>query len=306
MTKPARADLYTRVTDKIIADLNQGVRPWIKPWSAGHAGRGVHLPLRYTGEPYRGINILLLWSEAIQKGYQSTRWMTYRQALELGGYVRKGEAGSQVVYANSLSMKSIETDGTVNQRDVYLLRAYTVFNTDQIEGLPEDFVPAAKPPRDRLKINAAAEDFVAATKATIRHGGDQAYYTEMGDAIQLPHPECFTDSESYAATQLHELIHWTKHSSRLDRHFESHRYAYKGYSREELVAELGAAFLCATLGVTAEPREDHAAYIGHWLKILQDDPRAIFSAAAHAQRAVDYLQGLQPSAHDVEAESHPE
>jgi antirestriction protein ArdC len=294
MTKAARADLYTRVTEKIIADLNQGVRPWIKPWSAGRSSGDVSLPLRHTGEPYRGINILLLWSEAIQKGYQSARWMTYRQALELGGHVRKGEAGSQVVYANSLSMKSVETDGSVNQRDVYLLRAYTVFNTDQIDGLPDEFTPG-EPPRDRLSLNDAAERFVAATKATIRHGGDHAYYTESGDAIQLPHPNCFTDAESYAATQLHELIHWTKHASRLDRHFESHRYAYKGYSREELVAELGAAFLCAALGVTPEPREDHAAYISHWLRILEEDRRAVFTAAAHAQRAVDYLQALQPS-----------
>ena len=294
MTKAARVDLYTRVTDKIIDDLNQGVRPWTKPWSAGRSCGDVSLPLRHTGEPYRGINILLLWLEAIQKGYQSARWMTYRQALELGGHVRKGEAGSQVVYANSLSMKSVETDGSVNQRDVYLLRAYTVFNTDQIDGLPEEFSPVELP-RDRLSLNEAAERFVAATKATIRHGGDHAYYTESGDAIQLPHPNCFTDAESYAATQLHELIHWTKHASRLDRSFESHRYAYKGYSREELVAELGAAFLCATLGVSAEPREDHAAYISHWLSILKEDSRAIFSAAAHAQRAVDYLQALQPS-----------
>jgi antirestriction protein ArdC len=294
MTKAARADLYMRVTEKIIADLNQGVRPWIKPWSAGRSSGDVSLPLRHTGEPYRGINILILWSEAIQNGYQSARWMTYRQALELGGYVRKGEAGSQVVYANSLSMKSVETDGSVNQRDVYLLRAYTVFNTDQIDGLPEEFAPVG-PPRDRLGLNEAAERFVAATRVTVRHGGDHAYYTESGDAIQLPHPDCFTDAESYAATQLHELIHWTKHASRLDRHFESHRYAYKGYSREELVAELGAAFLCAALGVTPVPREDHAAYISHWLRILEEDRRAIFSAAAHAQRAVDYLQALQPS-----------
>jgi antirestriction protein ArdC len=298
MTKAARADLYTRVTDKIIADLNQGVRPWIKPWTAGRSSGSVSLPLRHTGEPYRGINILLLWSEAIQKGYQSARWMTYRQALELGGYVRKGEAGSQVVYANCLSMKSVETDGSVNQRDVYLLRAYTVFNTDQIDGLPGEYALTVDPPQDRVILNEAAERFVGATKATIRHGGDHAYYTESGDAIQLPHPDCFTDAESYAATQLHELIHWTKHASRLDRHFDSHRYAYKGYSREELVAELGAAFLCAALGVTAEPREDHAAYISHWLKILQDDCRAIFSAAADAQRAVDYLQALQPGGSD--------
>ena len=230
----------------------------------------------------------------ITKGFHSASWMTYRQALELGGHVRKGETGSQVVYANNLSMNLIEDDGTVKHRDIYMLRAYTVFNTDQIDGLPTQVAPA-ETHRDTPKLIDAAERFVAATAAIIRHGGDSAYYSEMGDMIQLPHPQSFHDAEGYAATQLHELVHWTKHGSRLDRHFASQPYSYKGYSREELVAELGAAFLCALLGVTPEPREDHAAYISHWLKILQDDNRAIFSAAAQAQRAVDYLVGLQPS-----------
>jgi antirestriction protein ArdC len=307
MAKTTRPSVYTRVTDKIIADLSQGVRPWTKPWtSAGETN--VSLPLRHNGEAYRGINVLLLWSEAIGKGFRSASWMTYRQALELGGHVRKGETGSQVVYANNLSMNLVEDDGTVKHRDVYMLRAYTVFNLDQIDGLPNPVSGLAQVRPDKMKLNEAAEQFVAATSATIRHGGDHAYYTEMGDAIQLPHAESFHDAEGYAATQLHELVHWTKHASRLDRHFASEPYAYKGYSREELVAELGAAFLCALLGVTPEPREDHAAYISHWLKILQGDNRAIFSAAAQAQRAVDYLIGLQspedrPTANAGESEA---
>jgi antirestriction protein ArdC len=140
-----------------------------------------------------------------------------------------------------------------------------------------------------------AERFFNATSATIRHGGNQAYYAESTDLIQLPHPQTFKDRESYAATQLHELTHWTKHISRLNRDFGCKHFGDEGYAREELVAELGAAFLCASLGVTLEPREDHAVYIGHWLKVLQSDSRTIFSAAAHAQRAVDFLHGLQPA-----------
>lgn len=284
---------FSKVTDKIIADLKQGIRPWIKPWTTTDRS-AVSLPVRHTGEPYRGVNVLMLWGEAVEKGYRSARWMTYRQALELGGYVRKGQSGTLVYYANNLFVKKIDSEGTENRHEVYLLRAYTVFNTEQIEGLPAAMSASSDTMRPKVHLIDAAEQFVAATLATIRHGGDRAYYTEKEDAIQLPRPDRFNDAESYAATQLHELIHWTKHARRLNRRFDENLFAYKGHSKEELVAELGAAFLCAHLGVTPEVREDHAAYIGHWLRILGEDNRAIFAAAANAQRAVDYLQSLQP------------
>jgi antirestriction protein ArdC len=303
MTKEARSDVYTRVTERIVADLEKGVRPWIKPWSGGAATARITLPIRHNGEAYRGINILLLWSEAIDKGYQSAHWMTYRQALELGGHVRKGESGSPVVYANNLSMKEINDDGITQQREIYMLRAYTVFNTDQIDGLPARFRKETEPSRDKMALIESAEAFFKATSATFRHGGDQAYYAEMADSIQLPNPGAFKDAASYAATKAHELTHWTKHAKRLNRDFGRERFGDEGYAREELVAELGAAFLCAHLGVTPEPREDHAEYIEHWLKVLKADKRAIFSAAAHAQRAVDFLHGLQQASAPSSLES---
>jgi antirestriction protein ArdC len=303
MTKTNRTDVYTRVTDKIVADLEKGIRPWMKPWSAGTAATPITLPMRHNGEAYRGINILLLWSEAIDRGYSSAHWMTYRQAMELGGHVRRGESGCTVVYANNLSLKAIEEDGSIEQRDIYLMRAYTVFNTEQIEGLPARFAAAVEPPREKIALIEAAERFFDGTSATVRHGGNKAYYTEGADFIQLPHPEAFKDVESYAATKAHELTHWTKHASRLNRDLGRKRFGDEGYAREELVAELGAAFLCAALGIAAEVRDDHAAYIGDWLKVLKGDHRAIYSAAAQAQRAVDFLHGLQPTVTDRDAES---
>jgi antirestriction protein ArdC len=295
MAKTTRIDVYTRVTEAIVADLEHGVRPWMKPWSAGSGATRIFLPVRYNDEPYRGINVLLLWSEAIDQGYQSAKWMTYRQAEELGGHVRRGESGCHVVYSNTISTRMIADDGTVDQRDVYLMRTYTVFNTAQIDGLPVQLPDHEDPTCARLPLIDAAERFFSATGATIRHGGNEAYYAEGADLIHLPHPEAFKDAESYASTKAHELTHWTKHGSRLNRDFGRKHFGDEGYSREELVAELGAAFLCATLGITLQPREDHAAYVGHWLNVLKGDTRAIFSAAAHAQRAVDFLHGSDPT-----------
>jgi antirestriction protein ArdC len=149
---------------------------------------------------------------------------------------------------------------------------------------------------------ASAEAFIAATGATIRHGADSAYYSPKLDIIQLPMPEAFRDTESYTATKAHELTHWTAHRTRLNREFGGQRFGDTGYAREELVAELGSAFLCADLGITPEPREDHAAYLAHWIAVLKADKRVIFAASAHAQKAVDFLHGLQPDARPVPGE----
>lgn len=289
-------DVYSRVTAKIVADLEQGVRTWMKPWSASNTEGRITLPLRHNGMPYRGINILLLWSEAIICGYSSSRWMTYKQALELGAHVRKGERGSLVVFADRYTKKEENESGEEIERQIPFMKAYTVFNVEQIEGLTAEYYDRPSPPSNKMQLIENAERFFAATGALIRHGGNRAYYAPGPDMIQLPPLEAFKDAESYAATKAHELTHWTKHESRLHRNFESKRFGDEGYSREELVAELGAAFLCTVLGIAPEAREDHAAYIGHWLQILNEDKRAIFSAAAHAQRAVDYLQSLQPAA----------
>ncbi len=294
------SDIYTRITDQIIASLERGVKPWTQPWAAAHAAGPVTRPLRHNGQPYTGINVLTLWCAASERGYAAPLWMTFKQALELGAAVRKGEKGSPVVYASKLTRS--ETDdatGETSERDIAFLKAYTVFNVEQIEGLPAHYTA-----RQDLTPNTAArvqtaDLFFAATGADIRHGGDRAFYALGPDFIQIPDFAAFTDAESYYATLGHECVHWTRHPSRLDRDFGQKRFGDEPYAREELVAELGAAFLCADLGLALDDRDDHAAYIAHWLQALKDDKRCIFSAAAHAQRAVDYLNGKQSVAADA-------
>jgi antirestriction protein ArdC len=292
-TAQTRPDLYARVTDAIIADLERGVRPWTKPWSAEHLAGHITRPLRHNGQPYSGINIVLLWSEATTRGFNAPIWMTFRQALELGGHVRKGEHGATVVYANRFTRTEAGDDGRDVEREIPFLKTYTVFNVDQVEDLPGHFYAIAKPKLDPVQRIDHADAFFAATGADIRHGGDSAYYAVGSDHVQMPPFESFEDLESYYATLAHEGTHWTRHPVRLDRDFGRTRWGDDGYAREELVAELGAAFLCADLGLELTPRPDHAAYIDHWLKVLAGDKRFIFTAAAHAQRAYDYLQGLQ-------------
>lgn len=224
--------------------------------------------------------------------------MTYRQSRQLGGQVRKGEKGTPVVYYGRTTKTRCDEDtGEETDQDVRFLRTYTVFNVDQIDRLPERFRTAASFPALPAPARIAAADiFFAATGAAVRHGGSQAYYTLADDRIQLPPFAAFRDAESYYVTLGHEAVHWTRHPSRLDRDFGRRRWGDEGYSREELVAELGAAFLAADLDLALEPREDHAAYIATWIEVLQNDKRAIVSAAAHAERAVRYLHGLQPGA----------
>jgi antirestriction protein ArdC len=303
MSQNPRADVYSRVTDRIVSELEKGVRPWLKPWSASHAeDRLPLLPLRQNGAPYRGINVLLLWGDAIEKGFVRNIWMTYKQAAEIGAHVRKGEHGSMVVYADRY-VKAEENDkGEEVERSIPFMKAYTVFNVEQIEGLPAHYYEPPAPRDDSRAIVLAeeAEAFFAASGAVFRHGGNRAFYAPAADFIQLPPPQAFRDAESYAATKAHELIHWTGHARRMAREF-GRRFGDQAYAFEELVAELGAAFLCADLCIAPEPREDHAAYLGHWLQVLKQDKRAIFSAAAHAQRAADYLHSLSAVKEEAEA-----
>ncbi len=207
--------------------------------------------------------------------------------------VRKGQHGSTVVYADRLTQIGTDAKGREVEEEIPFLKAYTVFNAEQVEGLPEPFYVRPADPLPLSERIASADAFVAATRAELHHGGNTAYYAPGPDHIQLPPFEAFRDAESYYATLLHELTHWTKHERRLHRDFGRKAFGDAGYAREELVAELGAAFLCADLGIAAEPREDHAAYLGHWLQVLKDDKRAIFQAAAHAQKASDFLRDLQ-------------
>ena len=290
-----RQDLYTRVTKSIVADLELGVRPWAKPWSAEHLAGTISRPLRSTGEPYKGVNVVLLWLQAAKRSHVSPIWMTFRQALALGGHVRKGEAGTGVVYADKIVRTETGEQGQDVERQVPFLKSYTVFNVEQVDGLPARFYALPEPaisPADRL---AHADAFFENLGGNLRHGGDMAYYAVHDDVVQAPQFECFVDPESYYSTLAHEFTHWTRHPSRLDRDFGRKRFGDEGYAREELVAELGAAFLCADLGLELTPREDHASYLAHWLKVLKAEPRFLFSAAAHAQRACDYLHGLQHS-----------
>lgn len=291
-TTTPRGDIYSRVTDRITQDLSRGVRPWLKPWTAGNTGGRITAPLRHNGTPYRGMNVLLLWGEAMDKGYGSAIWMTYKQAAELGGQVRKGEHGSLVVYADRFTKTEQNEKGEDVEHSIPFMKGYTVFNVEQVDGLPAHYYSKPEPKGEPLRLIAEAETFFEQTGARFQHGGDRAFYAPARDCIQLPPADAFKDAESYAATKAHELIHWTGHPSRTAREF-SKRFGDTAYAREELVAELGAAFLCAALGITPEPREDHAAYLYHWLQVLKADKRAIFSAAAHAQRAADYLHDLQ-------------
>ncbi|MCB9959686.1 MAG: DUF1738 domain-containing protein [Rhodospirillaceae bacterium] len=296
-----RQDIYTSVTNAIITELEKGVRPWVKPWSAEYAEGRAARPLRHNGVPYAGINILILWTAALAQGFGAPIWMTFRQAKELGAHVRKGERGSQVVYANTLHRTEETGDGETIEQAIPYLKAYTVFNTEQIEGLPEHYYAKPEPKADGPQRIAHAEAFFAQTRAQIVSGGTEASYNVALDQVRMPPIEVFRSAEAYYATLAHEVTHWTRHPDRLARDFGRKRFGDDGYAREELVAELGAAFLCADLELEFEVREDHAAYIGHWLQVLRSDKRAIFTAAA--QRAADYLQSLQPVAAPVTQEA---
>jgi antirestriction protein ArdC len=293
-TTTTRVDVYTRVTSHIVDELERGVRPWFKPWNAENAAGRITRPLRHNAQPYNGINILMLWASAEMQGYSCPFWLTFQQAKELGGHVKKGEHGSPVVYASTFKKKEQAEDGKETEEEIPFLKEYTVFNAEQCEGLPKHFYALAEPPKETLERIERAETFFRCTKADIRTGGNRAYYAIGEDYVQMPPFETFRDAESHAATLAHELTHWTRHASRLARDFGRKSWGDEGYAMEELVAELGSAFLCADLAITPEVRDDHASYIDNWLKVLKADKRAVFTAASHASKAAEYLHGLQP------------
>jgi antirestriction protein ArdC len=202
-----RQDVYSRVTSRIVDDLEKGVRSWVKPWSVEHAAARITRPLRHNGTPYQGINVLLLWGECVMKGYAAPIWMTYRQAAALNAHVRKGENGSLVVYADRIKRTAQDADGEAVACDIPFMKAYTVFNVEQIEGLPDRYYSTPATPLPLSARTGGADAFVAATGAAIRHGGTMAFYGPRPDHIQLPPIEAFRDAESYYATALHELTH---------------------------------------------------------------------------------------------------
>lgn len=296
MTTSNRKDCYTEITNAIIADLENGIRPWVRPW---HAGASPSRPLRNNGEPYRGINVLWLWRQAALAGYRSPYWFTFNQARQFGAHVRKGEKSSLVVYANLYTKTEEDDDREPKERHIPFLKAYSVFNADQIENLPAQFT-AGGAVEEEISFDhwpiAEADAFFANTGATLREDGSKACYDLQEDAVYMPSLRKFEEADRYYSTLAHEMTHWTGHPTRVPRNFPRAGDGTSNYAREELVAELGAAFLCADLGLSLTPRPDHADYIGHWLQLLRNDKRAVFQAAALAQKATDYLHRLQPVA----------
>lgn len=274
-------ELYQTVTDRIIGQLEVGVAPWVRPWKDG-ANTGIMPHNGATHRAYSGINVVLLWHEREVKGYRTPNWMTYRQAQELGAQVRGGEKSTTVVFTKKLHFTDTETE---EEKTVPMLRTYAVFNEDQIDGLPAK-KPEILPPEQRIEL---VEAFIAAAKAEIRMGGNRACYVPSKDFIALPEKHQFESLEHFYATSLHEHVHWSGARGRLERDLKS-RFHEKEYAAEELVAELGAAFLCAHLGIKGELR--HAEYIGNWLALLKEDNRAIFTASSKASQAADYLRSL--------------
>lgn len=297
MSTSDRSVLYASVTDAVVRHLEQGVRPWHQPWASGHPAGPVSRPLRSTGQPYRGVNVIVLWLAAFERGYTSPYWLTFRQAVELGGGVRKGEKGTRVVYANTFEKAGRdEESGEEFTERIPFLKAYTVFNAEQVDRLPAGYTSPPPATRAELERLTHADAFFSNTRAHTRHGGGRAFYSPAGDFIQLPPFDAFERAESYYATRAHESVHWTGSPTRLNRSFDSKRFGDSGYAMEELVAEIGAAFLSADLGITAEVMPEHAQYLAAWLKVLKADCKAVFTAAAHAERAATYLCNLQPLA----------
>lgn len=282
-----RSSLYAEVTTRVIAELEAGQLPWVQPWDS--AACGCAMPANAaTGRPYSGINVLILWSAGISGGHAAQRWLTFRQALALGGHVRKGERGTSVCYADRFTPKGEEERARDEDREalsVAFLKRFTVFNVGQCEGLPEELTRAPELPAERETI-PHAEALIAATGADFRIGGGEAFYSPSHDFVQVPPKQAFADQINFYRTALHELGHWTGHESRLARDF-SGRFGSAAYAREELVAELASAFACASLGI--RPTVRHADYVGSWLEVLRADERAIFRAASLASKAADYL-----------------
>lgn len=300
-------DVYQRITDQIIAAIEAGAGKWEMPWHSGDDGAGMVRPVNATtGKPYRGVNVLALWIAAQDKGYATSEWATYKQWQEKGAQVRKGEKSQFVVFwkindqegetqdGGNSGNGGEQTDNEPSGRRVFA-RGYAVFNAAQVDGYtpaqPE--TPPATP--SSTPRNPEAETFFTATGADIRHGGNRAFYKPGTDHIQMPPFEAFPEATDYYSVLGHETVHWTSAEKRLDRDL-SGRFGNEAYAAEELIAELGAAFLCADLGLANTPRPDHAAYVASWLKVLKNDSHAIFTAASRAQAATDYLHGLQEQA----------
>jgi len=290
----ARNSIYDDITSRIIAELEAGRLPWVQPWGTASAKAPLALPRNAaTSRQYSGINILILWGAVVQQGYPTQAWLTFRQALALGGNVRKSERGTTVVYADRFTpedekRRARETGEAPGQ--IPFLKRFTVFNAAQCEGLPEEIAVVAPPPPPGM-IEPQVEALIRATGIDFRIGGDRAFYVPALDYVQVPPPQAYFEPINWHRTALHELGHATGHASRLGRDF-SGSFGTKAYAFEELVAEMNAAFCCASLGIV--PTVRHADYIGSWLEVLREDNRAIVRAASQASKAADWLLANLP------------
>ncbi|MGQ2975295.1 MAG: ArdC family protein [Sphingopyxis sp.] len=282
-----RASLYSEVTNRIIAELEEGRLPWVQPWD--NAACGCTMPQNAgRARKYSGINVLILWAEVVAKGYASQRWLTYRQAEAAGGNVRRGEKGTVICYADRFTPKA-EAEAARGEdrevRQVAFLKRFVVFNVDQCEGLPESYTAPMVSPAPVLAISEA-DALIAASGATFQIGGAEAFYSPSHDFVQVPQQAAFHEPINWYRTALHELGHWTGHGSRLDRD-QKGGFGSNSYAKEELVAEMASAFTCASLGIA--PTVRHSDYIASWLSVLRGDEKAIFRSASQASRAADFL-----------------
>lgn len=280
------SDIYERVTKQIIEAIERGAEKFRMPWHV--TGAECFAPVNVVSRrPYRGVNVILLWLLSDLNGYESGQWGTYNQWQELGAQVRKGEKAAQVVLWKSSERNREEASDQEEKAGsrAIIAKGYHVFNVAQVEGYSPKPVPVLSE-SERIE---SAERFFSQLGTTVQHGGTRACYSPEEDLVRMPHFECFREGIGYYSTLAHELTHWTGAAHRLNRDLKP-RFALESYAMEELVAELGAAFLCSALKLSNEPRADHAAYLTSWLKVLKRDKRAIFTAASQAQKAADWMQ----------------
>ncbi|RWH46683.1 MAG: DUF1738 domain-containing protein [Mesorhizobium sp.] len=296
-----RTNLYDEITGKIIAELEAGRFPWVQPWGTAMAKAPLGLPKNAsTGRAYSGINILILWGAVVQRGFPGQGWLTFRQALSLGGHVRKGESGTAIVYADRFvpeAEKQRSRETGEDARAIPFLKRFTVFNVAQCDDLPEGIATEVPPPLPGM-IEPAVAALIKATAIDFRIGGDGAFYVPAHDYVQVPPPAAYFEPINWHRTALHELGHATGHASRLGRDLGG-SFGTRKYAFEELIAEMSAAFCCASLGIV--PTVRHADYLASWLEVLREDNRAIVRAASQASKAADWLLAFLPEAGGVAA-----
>jgi len=290
ITEAPRKDIYQTVTDQIIEQLEAGVAPWARPWSAGNRPANIALPYSVaSGKPYSGVNILLLWGSQIAGGYRSAGWLTFKACADLGGNVRKGSKGTPIVFASQFVPEAERAKPVEDQRSMSFLKTFYVFNVEQCEGLPAELYGEGEPISLEHQIEGA-ERVIRETGADFRIGGNRAFYAPGPDFIQVPPQISFHEPVNYYRTCFHEIGHWTGSAKRLARKFGT-SFGTKDYAREELVAEMSSAFVCASLGIS--PTVRHADYLGSWLTVLREDNRAIFKAASMASKAADFILQIE-------------